>query len=438
MEKKKQKTKYLIVLGDGMADHADANGQTPLSLAKKPFIDELCFKSELALVQTVPIGMAPGSDTANLSVMGYDPKVYYTGRSPLEAASIGVKLNNGDVTFRMNLVSLREEAGGTVPPLQETPVGAGLPDRPQEYENLIMHDYSAGEIETAEAKKLVEILKPYAPEGFELFAGTSYRHCMVFRQCTMSDKNSNNNSKLSSSNSQLNKDNNCALNLTPPHDITDKPITHHLPPEPFLSFIKKSYEVLKNHPDNKTKANSAWIWGMGTKPLLTDFSKKFGVKGAVISEVDLIKGIGLSANMTSIDVDGADGSLHTNYEGMVEATIKAFDTHDFVYLHIEAPDEMGHKGDKDGKILSIEFLNDRVVKPLVESLTKNYHLKMLFLPDHATPLKLKTHTDEPVPYMLYDSNSVSMKHSLPYTELGAKESGVLVSKGHELIVKLLK
>jgi len=491
---KNKKVKYLIVLGDGMADHKDENGQTPLSLAKKPFIDELCFKSELGLVQTVPYGMSPGSDTANLSCLGYYPKVYYTGRSPLEAVSIGVNLSDGDITYRMNFVTLRNDAI-TDEPLtmhdynKATGTGSffgnnnnhttasftkkcacpqSVKDCPQ-YENLIMHDYSAGEIETSEAAKLIEILKPHLPKGFELFAGTSYRHCMVQRadQITNSNKKDcvgavNDRSPANHKNTNLacdlhdgrsltaptntgNKNLNsshsphssfASLKFTPPHDITDKPITPHLPPEPFLSFMRTSHEILKKHPDNKTKANSVWIWGQGTKPMLTPFKEKFGVKGAVISEVDLIKGIGIAAGMTSIDVEGADGSLHTNYEGMIKAAIKAFDKHDFVYLHIEAPDEMGHKGDKAGKILAIEFLNDRVVKPLVSVLEKKYRLRMLFLPDHATPLALKTHTSEPVPYMLYDSNSPDKKHNLPYAESGAKEAGVFESMGDMLIKRL--
>jgi len=398
MKKDNLKTKYLIVLGDGMADHKDADGQTPLMLAKKPFIDRVCKDSELGLVQTVPFGMAPGSDTANLSVMGYDPQVYYTGRSPLEAVSIGVKLNDGDVTFRMNFVTLKPS------------------DSPDDFKSFVMHDYSAGEIETHEATALVEILKPHVPKGFALFVGTSYRHCLVKR---------GDNKTFG------------ALDLTPPHDISDKPITTHLPQEPFLSFVQKAYNILKNHPDNKTKANGVWIWGQGTKPMLTSFNEKFGFSGAVISEVDLIKGIGICAGMQSIDVDGADGSLHTNYEGMVDATIKAFESNDFVYLHIEAPDEMGHKGDKEGKIKAIEFLNDRVVEPLVNNLSKKYHLRMLFLPDHATPLQLKTHTSEAVPYMLYDSNYSNKQYDLPYTEEAATSTGILENAGHNLIKKLL-
>ena len=389
---KKKTIKYLIVLGDGMADYEDEGGQTPLTLAKKPFIDGLVKKSELGLVQTVPKGMSPGSDTANLSVMGYDPKQYYTGRSPLEAASIGINLSGNDVTYRLNLVTLSDD---------------------KEFNNKTMLDYSAGEITTKKADKIIKILKPYAPKDCELYTGTSYRHCLVYK-----DKKSE------------------SGQFMPPHDITDKVISNHLPPEPFCSFIKKSHEILKNHPQNDTKCNSAWIWGAGTKPMLTPFKQKFGVSGAVISEVDLIKGIGICAKMQSIDVDGADGSLDTNYEGMVAAAIKAFGIHDFVYLHIEAPDECGHKGDKDGKILSIEYLDNRVVEPLLKQLEKDYHVRMLFLPDHATPLALKTHTSDPVPYMLYDSKKAFESSQTSYTEQSAAATKIFEKEGHNLISKL--
>jgi len=386
------KTKYLIVLGDGMADYEDAKGDTPLTLAKKPFIDRLAKKSELGLVQTVPKGMSPGSDTANLSVIGYDPKIYYTGRSPLEAASIGIELEDGDVTYRLNTVRLGGE---------------------KEFENKTMLDYSAGEITTKEADKVIKLLRPFIPKDCELYTGVSYRHCLVYK------------------NKKTEKG-----KFTPPHDITDKKITDYLPEEPFFSFVKKSSEILSNSKDNDTKCNSAWIWGAGTKPMLTAFKKKFGFSGAVISEVDLIKGIGICADMQSIDVDGADGSLDTNYEGMVEATVKAFDKHDFVYLHIEAPDEMGHKGDKAGKIKAIEYLDYRVVKPLLSDLEKKYHVRMLFLPDHATPLVLKTHTSDAVPYMFYDSKKDLSNGQIAYTEKAGVKTGVLEKEGHNLIKKL--
>ncbi|MCL2848153.1 MAG: 2,3-bisphosphoglycerate-independent phosphoglycerate mutase [Firmicutes bacterium] len=417
-----KKTKYLIVLGDGMADYPDNRELTPLMEANKPFIDELAKVSEIGLVQTVPLGMAPGSDTANLSVMGYNPKEYYTGRSPLEASSIGIKLSDGDVCYRMNFVTLSED---------------------ELFENKIMLDYSGGEIETEKARKLIEILKNFnkfgqqnvaptvndknqmlqkcrgdilSPEpNFDLFAGTSYRNALVWRGLGQPTN----------------------FNLTPPHDFSDKQIGKFLPPEPFLSFIKTANSILNNHPENDSKANAIWIWGEGTKPNFPTFYKKFGMDGAVISEVDLVKGIGICADMTNIAVEGADGSLNTNYEGMAEATIEAFDTHDFVYLHIEAPDECGHKGDRLGKIKAIEFLDGRVVKPLVENLTKKYHLRMLFLPDHATPLALKTHTNDAVPYLLFDSEIPHKKIADTYAEASAKSTGILENEGCKLIEKLL-
>jgi len=449
-----KKTKYLIVLGDGMADYPDERGETPLTEAKKPFIDSLAKISEVGLVQTVPFGMSPGSDTANLSVMGYDPKKYYTGRSPLEAASIGIELEADDICYRMNFVTLSED---------------------EPFENKVMLDYSGGEIETEKAVKLVEILKQamfnkcsfrsvqsideniklrgrqnVAPtefvnphnvrqkefcggnrelleyensltlqiknnSSFELFAGVSYRNALVWRGLGRPTD----------------------ANLVPPHDFSDKAVGEFLPPEPFASFIKTAYDVLSNHPDNDSKANGIWIWGEGTKPKLTPFIKEFGVKGAVISEVDLVKGIGICAGMTSIDVEGADASLYTNYDGMVNATIEAFETHDFVYLHIEAPDECGHKGDREGKIKAIEFLDSKVVKPLVENLTNDYHLRLLFLPDHATPLNLKTHTSDAVPYMLYNSQVAHKKMADAYTEASAKATGVFEKAGHKLIEKMI-
>ena len=389
--------KYIVVLGDGRSDRPDENNQTPLTLAKKPAVDALAKKSEVGLCQTVPRGMCPGSDTANLSVMGYNPKKYYTGRSPLEAVSIGVALNEGDVTYRLNLVTLSNE---------------------MDFNKKSMLDYSGGDIDTVSANKLIQILKPHAPEDCELYPGVSYRHCMVWR----------NKGKVS-------KD-----KLVPPHDITDKPVLKHLPPEPILSFVKKTYDILSNHPDNRTKANCAWLWGEGSKPMLPDFKAEFGVSGAVISEVDLVKGIGICAGLESIDVPGADASLYTNYEGMVNAGLEALERHDFLYLHIEAPDECGHKGDKRGKTLAIEFLDRKVVAPLLENLEKKYRVRMLFIPDHATPLALKTHTSDPVPYLLYDSGQTPPAESSAdtYTEAAAEATGVFEPVGHNIMRRLLE
>lgn len=388
--------KYAVILGDGMADYDDENGLTPLKKANKPFIDSLCIKSEVGLCQTIPEGMSPGSDTANLSVMGFDPKKYYTGRSPLEAISMGIKLADDDITYRVNLVTLSDDA---------------------DYEQKTMLDYSAGEISTANAKKLIEILAPYAPKGCELFAGVSYRHCLVHRAASGGGK------------------------FTPPHDILNRKVTEYLPKNEFsseiLEFMKKSYEILSNHPLNDTKANSAWLWGEGSKPLLPDFEKEYGIKGAVISAVDLLKGIGIGSCMTSVDVEGATGTKDTNFDGKTQAAIKAFETHDYVYVHLEAPDECGHQGDKDGKVLSIELIDEKIIKPIATHLQQNGDFKLLFIPDHATPLCLRTHTSDPIPYVLYDSTKDYAGTVTTYNEDTAKQTGIYTAHGYELLQKLL-
>ena len=392
-----KQTKYLIVLGDGMADYPDSKGLTPLVEANKPFIDALAAKSELGLVQTVPDGFAPGSDVANLSVMGYCPKTYYTGRSPLEAVSAGVKLNKDDICYRLNFVTLSED---------------------NNFNNKTMLDYSGGEIETKEAAMLIELLKPHLPTNFELYLGTNYRHILVEREGAKRPQ---------------------AMSVIfPPHDITDRQINNYLPYEPLLSFVKKANEVLNTSKKNKSKANAAWIWGKGTVATLTSFKEKFNKLGAVISEVDLIKGIGISAGLTNIEVEGANGTLNTNYKGMVEAATSAFFNHDFVYLHIEAPDECGHKGDREGKIKAIECLDSKVVKPLVENLSQKFHLRLLFLPDHATPLALKTHTSDAVPYLLYDSENLINSTQKTYTENSAKLANIIKTNGSNLIKKLFE
>lgn len=396
--------KYIVILGDGMADYPDENGQTPLTLSLKPTIDALAKKSEIALCQTIPEGMKPGSDTANLSVMGYDPKKYYTGRSPLEAISIGIKLNDTDVTYRCNLVTLSSD---------------------ENYADKIMLDYSAGEISTDESRALIEYLAEKLPlSGLKLYSGVSYRHCLVREM-----------GKL-------------GADLTPPHDISDKAICTFLPygeyADEFLELMETSYKLLSNHPINKQRemknlnpANSIWLWGEGKMPLLDDFKTKFGLRGAVISAVDLIKGIGLGSNMKSINVEGATGNLNTNFAGKAQAAIKALDTCDFVYLHIEAPDECGHHGDKQGKIKAIELIDSQVVKPILKHLeNNNIPFKMMILPDHLTPIVKKTHTSEPVPYLLYDSENIAVGEK-SYDEFTAQNSKLLVPQGYMLMEKLI-
>lgn len=364
--------KYIVILGDGWADYPDENGETPLSLAKKPNIDAIAKMSVCGLTKTVPGGMKPGSDVANMAVMGYDPAVYYTGRSPLEAASMGIELGADDVTYRCNLVSL----GGK---------GA--------YDTLTMKDYSAGELDTESAKKLIEELNAagIVPSGCELHAGVSYRHCLVRRHGKT------------------------GAELTPPHDISGKVISQYLPKgayaDELLAFQKSSMKVLagseinaERRAKNVNTADGCWLWGEGTRPSFEPFKELYGLKGAVISAVDLVKGLGIVAGMDSIDVEGACGTINTNFAGKAAAALEAAKTHDFVYLHMEAPDECGHQGDKAGKIRSIELIDSLVVGPIFAEMTKRKErFKMLITPDHPTPLALRTHVGDPVPFVMYDS-----------------------------------
>ena len=364
--------KYIVILGDGWADYPDENGETPLSLAKKPNIDAIAKMSVCGLTKTVPDGMKPGSDVANMAVMGYDPAVYYTGRSPLEAASMGIELGADDVTYRCNLVSL----GGK---------GA--------YDTLTMKDYSAGELDTESAKKLIEELNAagIVPSGCELHAGVSSRHCFVRRHGKT------------------------GAELTPPHDISGKVISPYLPKgayaDELLAFQKNSMKVLagseinaERRAKNVNTADGCWLWGEGTRPSFKPFKELYGLKGAVISAVDLVKGLGIVAGMDSIDVEGACGTINTNFAGKAAAALEAAKTHDFVYLHMEAPDECGHQGDKAGKIRSIELIDSLVDGPIFAEMTKRKErFKMLITPDHPTPLALRTHVGDPVPFVMYDS-----------------------------------
>lgn len=392
--------KYIVVLGDGMADQPleELGGKTPLEYAQTPQMDALAKKGSIGMVRTVPEGMSPGSDTANLSVLGYDPKIYYSGRSPLEALNIGVELENGDVAVRANLVTLSEE---------------------EEYEEKRILDHSSDEISTEEAAQLLEAVREVLEdERFQFYVGTSYRHCLVWKQGMV-------------------------LPLTPPHDIRGKQITEYLPQEPsFLEMQKKSYEILKNHPVNLKRreqglnpANSLWFWGAGTKPALSPFEEKFGKKGAMISAVDLLKGIAVGTSMKNITVEGANGGLHTNYEGKARAALQVLleEGCDFAYIHVEAPDEMGHQGSIEKKIQAIQYLDQRVIRVVKEGMdASGEDYRMLILPDHPTPICVKTHTSDPVPYLLYDSGKEE-KHDWLYNEAEAEKSGNRVAKGHELM-----
>ena len=402
--------KYIVVLGDGMADYPieQLGGKTPLQYCRKPNIDALARRAEVGLCRTVPAGFKPGSDVANLSVMGYDPHDCYTGRSPLEAVSIGIELAATDVTLRCNLVTLSDE-----------------PD----YADKTMLDYSAGEISTAEAGELIGCLKEYFDsERFTLYSGVSYRHCLVV------------------------KDGEIGHELTPPHDITGKPIREFLPKGPlgekYLSMMEESAKILAAHPVNKARiaagkrpANAVWFWGEGTKPALENFESKFGKKGGVISAVDLVKGIGILAGMQVIDVTGATGNYDTNFAGKADAALNALlrEGLDFVYIHMEAPDECGHQGDIAHKVYSIEQIDEKVVKRLYAGLSAaGEDFKMLICPYHPTPIAVRTHVSDPVPYLLYSSKHERGNGADGYDETSAKATGKFVENGWELMPKLLQ
>lgn len=397
--------KYVVILGDGMADEPieSLGNKTILQAADTPFLDMLSKKSEIGMVHTVPDGMAPGSDTANLSVLGYDPKIYYSGRSPLEALSIGVPMTDTDIALRCNIVTISEEEG--VP-----------------YEEQTIIDHSSSEISTEDCGILLEaVRKELENDIFKFYLGTSYRHCTIWH-------------------------NGSVVKLTPPHDVLGQKVGPNLPEtESLREMMKKSYEILKNHPLNierKKKglnpANSCWFWGAGTKPALSSFEEKTGKKGVMISAVDLLKGIAVGAGMDNIIVPGADGTLNTNYEGKANAAIKALteDGYDFAYIHVEAPDEMGHQGSVERKIKAVENLDGRVIKTVVEGLKKSGEpFRVIVTPDHPTPIRLRTHVAKPVPYLLYDSTE-ELDRTWNYNEAEASKN--YVANGHQLIDKLFE
>ena len=396
--------KYIVVLGDGMSDEPleALNGKTPLEYASTPTMDELASKGEIGMVQNVPAGMSPGSEIANLSVMGYDPKEVFTGRSPLEALSVGVEMEPDDIIFRANVVTLTEE---------------------EPYPEKTILDHSSGEISTAEADELMEaIRKAFNDETFQFYTGTSYRHIMVWKHGRLA-------------------------RLEPPHDHLTQVIGDYLPQEEVLrNFMEKSFDILNNHPVNrkraaegKRKANSLWYWGAGTKPSLTSFEGKTGLKGAMISAVDLLKGIAVGADMKVCQVEGATGSIDTNYEGKAQAAIDSLlkEGCDFAYIHVEAPDEMGHQGELDHKILAISDLDSRIIAPVKKAMEEaGEDFRMLVLPDHPTPLRIRTHSSDPVPYVLYDSTQ-QRKTMKRYSEAEAMASGIVEPQGHKLLERLL-
>ncbi len=396
--------KYIVVLGDGMADEPipALGGRTPLDAAVTPVLDELAGKGTLGTVQNVPAGMAPGSDVANLSVLGYDPAANYSGRSPLEALSVGVQMEDDDVIFRSNIVTLTE---------------------PEPYAQKTILDHSSGEISTADADILMDAIRAeFNSDTFRFYTGTSYRHILVWKHGRVSA-------------------------LEPPHDHLGKVIGDYLPQEKVLrDMMEWSFDILNNHPLNlaraaagKHKANSLWFWGAGTKPKVQNFKEKTGLTGAMISAVDLLKGIAVGAGMKVYNVPGATGSIDTNWEGKAQAAIDALlkDGCDYAYIHVEAPDEMGHQGRVEDKVKSIEYLDSRLiarVKQAMEAAGEDY--RMLVLPDHPTPLRIRTHTSNPVPYLLYDSTHEQKKRER-FTEESARDADNFEPNGYKLLERFL-
>ena len=396
--------KYVILIGDGMGDYPipELGGKTPLEAAATPNMDELARQGELGLARTIPIGMEPGSDIANLAIMGYDPARYHTGRAPLEAAALGVKLAPKEVAFRCNLVTLRAEPG-----------------------KIFLEDYAAGHITSEEAKELIQALEDaLGQDGRHFYPGVSYRHLLVWSQ------------------------GDAAWKTYPPHDHSGQEVGQFMqkegPAAPLWGLIRASWPILQEHDLNRRRraagklpANSIWLWGQGRSPALPTMQERFGLSGAVICAVDLIRGIGLYAGLTPIKVPGATGYLDTNYEGKVEAALTALQEKDLVFIHVEAPDEAGHKGELQLKIQAIEDFDARVVGPLLEGLKKQGDHRVLVMCDHLTPIVVKTHTPEPVPFVLYDSRH-SGESPRPYSEAAAQESGVLLEQGAELLSRLLE
>lgn len=401
--------KYLVLLCDGMADtpHPTLDGKTPMECAEKPLMDKLAATAETGMCRTVAKGLKPGSDVANLSVMGYDPKVCYTGRSPLEAASIGVDLKPTDVALRCNIVTLSDE---------------------ENYEDKTMVDYCSGDISTEEAHEIIATVeKELGNEIYKFYGGVSYRHCLVVSNGTT--------------------DLGC---MTPPHDISGRVIGEYLSKSenaaPLIELMKKSYAILKDHPVNLARrakglheANSIWLWGEGRKPALQSFKEKNGVSGCVVSAVDLLKGIGICAEMETPDVKGATGYIDTNFEGKAQAGIEAFKKGtELVYLHFEAPDECGHRGEAQNKVKAIEYIDSRALKPMLEYLENcGDSFRILIMPDHPTPLETMTHSAEPVPFLIYDSRKAESGIK-SFTEKNAAETGLFIEHGPDIMNRLLE
>lgn len=400
--------KYFVLIPDGMADEkiAEINGLTPMEKAYKPNMDMLAAKSLVGTVSNVPSGMVPESDTANLAILSYDPAVYSKGRSPLEAVSMGIDMKPDETAYRCNVVTLSDDG---------------------DYDSKVILDHSADEITTAEADLLIKALEEkLGNDERRFYTGVSYRHCLIW------------------------KNGNDKYNFMRPHDILGKCIKDYLPSgaegEPFYRLMRDSWDILNNHPVNEERrrrglkpANSAWLWSPGKKPALPSFKERWGLNGAVISAVDLIKGIGLCAGMRSIDVDGATGNVHTNFEGKAEAAIQAFkDGHDYVYVHVEAPDECGHRAELDNKVLSVEKIDKLTLGPVLQYLNAcGDDFKIMILPDHPTPIRLRTHTIDPVPFMIY-SSAATLDGVAKFSEESAAKKNFYIPCGHTLMEQLIK
>lgn len=401
--------KYIVLLCDGMADRPcdDLQGKTPMEAADKPTMDSLVPFSEMGVAHTVPVGMAPGSDVANLSVLGYNPKDCYTGRSPLEAANIGVDLADDDVAFRCNLVTLSDE---------------------NDYAKKTMVDYCAGDIHTAQADEIIRTVQEEFGGGeFDFYTGTAYRHCLVWH---------GGKAKLAQ--------------FTPPHDISGQVIGEYLSKEadaaPLIRMMQQSTELLKDHPVNRARmekgqnpANAIWLWGHGKRPKLQKFEEKFGVRGAMISAVDLLKGIARLSDMDVCEVEGATGYLDTNFSGKMQAAFEALSGDcDLAYIHVEAPDECGHRGEVQNKVKAIEEIDRQILAPLLEKMEQVDDVSVLIMPDHPTPLSIRTHCAEPVPYLLYRSNAKAQQEAVSFTEANARATGNEVAHGFEMMNRLLQ
>lgn len=401
--------KYVVVLYDGMADYPvpALGGKTPMMVAKKPNLDSLAQRGEVGLIRTVAPGLKPGSDVANMSVMGFDPMKYYTGRSPLEAASIGIDMKPTDVSLRCNLVTLSED------------------DKP--YEEKTIEDYCADDISTEEAQELIDaVQKELGNDTFHFYTGVSYRHCLIWRGGT---------TDLGA--------------MTPPHDITGKVITEYLSKsenaKPLIEMMKKSYDILKNHPVNQKRkaagrrpANSIWLWGEGTRPAMGKFEEIYGIKGGVVSAVDLIKGIGRCAGMEVADVPGATGYIDTNFEGKANAALDLLTRNDLVYIHFEAPDECGHRNEPENKVKAIEMIDSRVLPIVLQGLEEiGEDYKVMILPDHPTPIVTQTHASDPVPYLIYHKNAEQQGVDT-INEETAKATGVFIDHGPDIMKHFLE